>query len=147
MTTHRTPIDVAPLVSTQWLADHLGSESLIVVDASVAVSEPRDGEPVLSSGYDQYLFDGHVPGAVFADVVEGPGEDGPWDREAGALGITAEHTVIVYDASDGRFAARLRSVLHAAGIGRVAILDGGLQRWRAEGRDVEDGMADGSFAS
>lgn len=141
MTWKSAPLAVDPAVSTQWLADHLGSEGLLVLDASVVVLPAQDGgEARLLSGYDQYLFDGHIPAAVFADLIDSA--DDPLD----ALGVTADHTIVVYDGSDGRFAEQLRHHLHAVGYDRVAILDGGLHRWRSEGRAVEDGGSDGSFS-
>jgi len=48
--------------------------------------------------------------------------------------------VVVYDSSIGQWAARLWWLLVSAGVERVALLDGGLARWRAEGRDVETGF-------
>ena len=59
----------APLVSTGWLAEHLGDDRLVVVDASVLGAETHSRLPWLS-GLDDYLIAGHVPGAVFADVLE-----------------------------------------------------------------------------
>ena len=66
------PLLSTPLVSTQWLADHLGRDGLVVLDATVLhVKAPatKAGYRWLS-GLDQYLVDGHIPGAVFADVLE-----------------------------------------------------------------------------
>lgn len=142
MTWQSAPLLVDPTVSTQWLADHLGSERLIVLDVSVVVLPAREGNgDRLLSGYDQYLFDGHIPGSVFADLVEGAGD--PLD----GVGVTADHTTVVYDSADGRFAEQARRLLTDGGYGRVAILDGGLHRWRSEGRPVEDGVSDGTFAT
>lgn len=141
MTSNSTPLLVDPVVSTQWLVDHLGSDRLIVVDASVVTLQTTDGAaPRLLSGYDQYLFDGHVPGAVFADLIEDRAD--PF----GALQSGAARTVVVYDGGEGRFAERSRRLLLDLGYEQVAVLDGGLRRWRAEGRTVEDGVSAGQSA-
>src|SRR5215203_4620530 len=59
----------SPLVTTDWLAEHLGDERLVVVDASVLSIATAAGSRWLS-GLDEYLITGHVPGAVFADLLE-----------------------------------------------------------------------------
>jgi len=139
MTWQSAPIAVDPTVSTQWLADHLGSERLIVIDCSVVELPSQDGAaPRLLNGLDQFLFDGHIPTAVFADLV------GPSADPFAGIGITAEHTIVVYDGADGRFADRSWELLRERGHAQVAVLTGGLRRWRSEGRTVEDGVSDGA---
>lgn len=160
MTSEYAPLLVDDVVSTQWLADHLGSERLIVLDATVVELPSRhDGPARLVSGYDEYLFDGHVPGAVFADLVTAFGGPDEPDRaiadddpgsdavrsDAEAIGVRSEQTIVVYDRGDGRFARRLIAALGRGGFPRVALLDGGLSRWRAESRETTDGNQDGSF--
>jgi len=139
-----------PLVSTQWLADHLGSDGLVILDATVVASTRPDGSPTSVSGLDQYLVDGHVPGAVFADLLDvfsDPAGPYPFSRptpsgfEAAAesVGVDADTTVVVYDASAGQWAARLWWLFRAFGHERVAVLDGGAVKWKAEERPVERG--------
>jgi len=142
----------APLVSTQWLADRLGADDLVVVDATVVfASTPQGSRPI--SGLDAYLVDGHVPGAVHGDLLEAfsdpagrfgfPRPDlGAVARAAQELGIHDGSTVVVYDAALGQWAARLWWVLRAAGVERVAVLDGGLTAWRAEERPLATGHED-----
>ncbi|PZQ90762.1 MAG: sulfurtransferase [Leifsonia xyli] len=138
------------LVSTQWLADHLGASGLLVVDASVASFTQPTGPIGYLSGHEQYLLDGHVPGAVFADLIEefsDPAGDYPFTRPdaerfaaaAGALGIGPDTAVVVYDTAVGQWAARLWWLLRAFGFDRVAVLDGGWRKWHAEERTVELG--------
>lgn len=140
----------ADLVSTEWLAEHLGDPGLVVVDASVLGAETPVGFRWLS-GLDEYLIEGHVPGAVFADLLEEFSDpDGAFaftrpdverlERATRDLGIDDDVSVVVYDTSIGQWAARLWWLLASAGIGRVAILDGGLARWRADGRALETGF-------
>jgi thiosulfate/3-mercaptopyruvate sulfurtransferase len=136
------------LVSTQWLADHLGSEKLIVLDATVhVVSTPHHGHV---SGHEQYILTGHVPGALFADLLETFSDpDGRFpftkpdrarfEAAVGELGIDNDTTVIVYDAAVGQWASRIWWLFRSWGHNRVAVLDGGLGKWTAEGRETEIG--------
>ncbi|MFJ8894352.1 sulfurtransferase [Leifsonia sp. NPDC102414] len=139
-----------PLVSTQWLADHLGSDGLVILDATVVASTRPDGSPVSISGLDQYLVDGHIPGAVFADLLDvfsDPRGAYPFTRpnaaafEAAAesVGVGSDTTVVVYDASVGQWASRLWWLFRAFGHTNVAVLDGGAVKWRAEDRPLERG--------
>lgn len=140
----------APTVSTQWLADHLGAESLVVLDATVVKVTRPDGGYGWLSGYDQYLIDGHVPGALFADLIDEFSDPGGrhgfarpsrerFEEAVSALGVGNETTVVVYDASVGQWAARIWWLFRAFGYDRVAVLDGGLTKWRAESRKSDRG--------
>lgn len=142
-----SPALPSPLVSTQWLADHLGAGGLLVVDATVASFTRPDGRIGYLSGHEQYLLEGHVPGAVFADLIEefsDPEGAYPFTRPdaarfeaaAGALGVGRDTTVIVYDTAVGQWASRLWWLFRAFGFDRVALLDGGLTKWRAEEREL-----------
>jgi len=139
----------AELVTADWLADRLGDPRLVTVDASVLGVDSPAGFHWLS-GLDEYLITGHVPGAVFADLLEEFSDPaGPFsftrpdaarlERVARELGIDDDVTVVVYDTSLGQWAARLWWLLRSAGIARVAVLDGGLRRWRAEGHGLDTG--------
>ncbi|MET0447907.1 MAG: rhodanese-like domain-containing protein, partial [Aeromicrobium sp.] len=131
------PLLPAPLVSTQWLADHLGAEKLVIVDATVFVAPLPGGKPGYVSGHEQYIIDGHLPGAVFADLIDefsDPSGAYPFTRPsseafalaAGSLGIDDDTTVVVYDAALGQWAARVWWLFRAFGYDDVAVLDGGL---------------------
>lgn len=139
-----------PLVSTQWVADHLGAERLVVLDASVVNFTRPDGRTGYLSGHEQYLLEGHLPGAVFADLIEELSDpDGlhPFTRpdaprfsaRVGALGIDNRTAVVVYDSAVGQWASRVWWLFRAFGYDDVAILDGGLTAWRADGRELELG--------
>lgn len=144
------PLLPGPLVSTQWLADHLGADRLVVLDASVVNYTRPDGGTGHLSGHEQYLLEGHIPGAVFADVIEDlsdPEGRHPFTRPdaarfaaaVGALGIDDATAVVVYDTAVGQWAARIWWLFRAFGYDDVAILDGGLTAWRAEGRTLDIG--------
>jgi thiosulfate/3-mercaptopyruvate sulfurtransferase len=130
------------LVSTQWLAAHLGEPGLTIVDSSWHM--PASGR----SGRDEYL-EAHIPGARFFDIDEVSDRSNPAPHmlpsaaEFGAamerLGIGSDDRIIVYDNSPVRTAARGWFMLRHFGARDVGILDGGFQKWRAEGRAVEAG--------
>ena len=130
------------LVSTAWLAEHLGDPDLVVVDSSWHM--PASGR----SGRDEYLAS-HIPGARFLDIDEVSDHSNPAPHmlpsaaEFGAamerLGIGRGDRIVVYDNSPLRTAARGWFTLRHFGARNVAILDGGLQKWVAEGRPTESG--------
>lgn len=124
--------DFGPVVSGEWLAEHIGEEGLSVVDCRWSL----DGGP----GRAAYRA-GHIPSAVFADLdadLSSPpsnheGRHPLPSPEAFAaamarLGVGDDTRVVVYDDSDGVIAARLWWMLDALA-GRVAVLDGGLAAW------------------
>ena len=130
------------LVSTDWLAEHLANPDLVVVDASWHM--PASGR----NGRDEYL-QAHIPGARFLDIDEVSDRSAalphmlPSAAEFGAamarLGIGRGDGIIVYDNSPVRTAARGWFMLRHFGASQVAILDGGFQKWTAEGRPTESG--------
>jgi thiosulfate/3-mercaptopyruvate sulfurtransferase len=133
------------LVTTGWLAGHLHDPDLRVVDVRWYLDPSRRGRDAWAGG--------HIPGAVFLDVDEDLSAPGggrgrpagrhPWPspeqvaRVMGAAGIGAGTRVVAYDDQAGATAARLWYVLRAHGHDDVAVLDGGLARWLAEGRPLE----------
>ena len=141
------------LVTTKWLAGHLGEPDLVVVDASWHM--PASGR----SGYDEYLK-AHIPGARFIDIDEVADKSNPaphmlpdateFGRAMEQLGIGSDDRIVVYDNSPTRNAARGWFMLRHFGAHQVVILDGGFQKWLAEGRPTEGGEAgprDARFAA
>ena len=138
------------LVSTDWLAIHLGEPDLVVADASWFM--PSSGR----SGRDEYLA-AHIPGARFLDVDELSDKSSPLPHmlpsapDFGAamerIGIGNADRIIVYDNSPTRTAARGWFMLRHFGAENVAILDGGFQKWTAERRPVESGAPPSRSAS
>ncbi len=130
------------LVSSDWLAQHLGDPDLSIVDASWHM--PATGR----SGRDEYLT-AHIPGARFLDIDAVSDRSNPaphmlpgaedFGRAMEQLGIGLGDRIVVYDNSPLRTAARGWFMLRHFGAGKVAILDGGLQKWIAEGRQTASG--------
>lgn len=139
-----------PLVSTQWLADHLGADGLVVLDATVVPTREADGRVGYGSGHASFA-EARLPGAVFADLLAGFSDpDAPFAftrpraadfvAAATAAGVGPETTVVVYDAAAGQWASRLWYLFRSFGHDRVAVLDGGATKWRAEGRPLDAGV-------
>jgi len=149
----------SPVVSTQWLADHLGADKLVIVDATVVPTVLPNGKHAYLSGHDSFLFDGHIDGAVFADLLDvfsDPDGVYPFTRPsaeqfaeaATSIGIDNDTTVIVYDSAVGQWASRVWWLFRAFGYDDVAVLDGGLTKWKAEERTTDVGHVEpgtGSF--
>src|ERR1700761_2385236 len=130
------------LVSTEWLADHLGD--VRVVDASWYMPDEKRAPA-------KEFEVAHIPGAVFFDIdgiadhatdlphmMPAPGE---FSKAVGALGITAIDPVVVYDGTGMFSAPRAWWMLKAMGHRNVKVLDGGFPKWKREGRAIETGPA------
>jgi thiosulfate/3-mercaptopyruvate sulfurtransferase len=134
-----------PLVSTQWLAEHLGDPDLRVADATYHVNLP--GEPDRDAAAE--FESGHVPGAVFMDLAGFSDPDSPlpstmpsparFASRMAKLGLGDGLRIVLYDDASHVTAARAWVMLRAFGFTDVAILDGGLAKWRAEARPLETG--------
>jgi thiosulfate/3-mercaptopyruvate sulfurtransferase len=132
------------LVSTQWLADRLSEADLVPVDCSWFM--PASGRDARA----EYL-NAHIPGARFLDLDAVSDRSNPaphmlpsaaaFGEAMEALGVGRHDSIIVYDNSPLRTAARGWFMLRHFGAERVAILDGGFQKWVAEGRPIESGEA------
>jgi thiosulfate/3-mercaptopyruvate sulfurtransferase len=135
--------DPKTLVSTQWLAARLDDPSLRIIDASWYLpSMDRDGRA-------EYQI-AHIPGAVFVDI------DAVSDQQSAlphmvppielfisrmrALGNGDGHQIVVYDGQGIFSAARIWWLFRLMGKANIAVLDGGLPKWQAEGRPVEATM-------
>ncbi len=133
--------DPKTLVSTQWLADHLKDPDLRILDASWYL--PDAGRNPLA----EYKRT-HVPGARFFDIDEiadlrsdMPHMAPPVEKfisRMRAMGVGDGHQVVVYDGAGLMSAARVWWLFRLMGKRDVAVLDGGLPKWRAEGRELSD---------
>lgn len=135
-----------PLVTTQWLEDHLGEPDLVLLDCSV-VQLPSGPEGLRFSSGRADFDAGHIPTAGFADLVSDLSDPASPLKYAlpsaerfceamGALGVGDDSRVVVYDGSITAWAARVWWMLRWVGFDRAAILDGGMGAWKAEGRPI-----------
>jgi thiosulfate/3-mercaptopyruvate sulfurtransferase len=131
-----------PLVSTDWLAAHINDANVKVLDATFKLPG------ILPLPKDDYLA-AHLPGAVYFDVDAVADHSNPlphmfpsaeqFGRDVGLLGIGNDDTVVVYDSGSWVAAPRAWWMFLSYGHRNVRVLDGGLKKWRAEGRAVESG--------
>jgi thiosulfate/3-mercaptopyruvate sulfurtransferase len=137
-------MEMDPLVSTDWLAKHLGAPDLRVLDGTWHM-------PQLKRDARAEFAEAHVPGAAFFDIDAVadhsttlphmlPTADA-FAQAVGALGVGSGDRVVVYDVRGVVSAARVWWTFRVFGHDAVAVLDGGLKKWRAEGRPVESGSA------
>lgn len=138
------------LATSEWLAAHLHDPSVRVVDARFDLRAGSDGSLEPHPEREAYTA-GHVPGAVFLDVMGDLSDpDDPmvvptperFEALMADLGIGNDTTVVVYDAAGGTWGARLWWALRYHGHDAVKILDGGFPRWAGEGRPVDDGSVE-----
>ncbi|MCB9844907.1 MAG: sulfurtransferase [Phycisphaeraceae bacterium] len=136
-----------PIVSTQWLGEHLEDPRVVIADVRWVPGGPDAGRASHIAR--------RIPGSIFvdldvdlADVPPDPADGGrhplphPDDiaSRLAALGIGADSIVIAYDTVSGGIAARLWWMLRWIGHEDAAILDGGLAKWMLERRAVESGQ-------
>ncbi len=133
--------DPRTLVSTDWLAAHLADPDLRIIDASYYLpDEGRDARAEYEAA--------HIPGARFFDIDEIadsrsalPHMAPPPEKFVSrmrAMGVGDGHQVVVYDGAGLFSAARVWWTFRLMGKTDVAVLNGGLPKWLAEGREVED---------
>src|SRR5262245_21373423 len=142
-----------PLVTTNWLAEHLRDLNVRVVDIRGFVTTKPEAPGVEKAVYrgarERYLA-GHIPGASYVDWTTDitdpldpvPAQIAPPERYAEAMsgrGIGNDRAVIAVDHAGGQFATRLWWALRHYGHDDVAVLDGGWNRWVDEGREIETG--------
>jgi thiosulfate/3-mercaptopyruvate sulfurtransferase len=130
-----------PLVSTQWLNDHLSAPDVRIVDASWYLPA-ANRDPKLE------YRDAHIPGAVFFDIDEISDTASPYPHmlpspekfasRVKKLGLGDGNRIVVYDGAGIFSAARVWWMFRAMGKKEVSVLDGGLPKWRAENRPLDD---------
>jgi thiosulfate/3-mercaptopyruvate sulfurtransferase len=132
-----------PFVSTDWLAAHLNDPDVAVVDASWHM-------PNASRNAQAEYLAGHIPGAVFFDIdgiadtstnlphmLPAPAD---FARAVGALGISEDLTIVVYDEVGLFSAPRAWWTFRTFGARNVVMLEGGGPKWRAEKRPIQSGL-------
>jgi len=130
------------IVETDWLAQRLDAPDIVVVDASLHL--PNTGRNAKA----EYLAE-HIPGALFFDIEDIADEQNPlphmlpstvkFASRVKRMGIGDGVRVIAYDSVGLYSAARAWWMFRAMGHNDVAVLNGGLKKWKAEGRPVVDG--------
>ena len=131
-----------PLVSTEWLAENLSRPDLVVFDATKYLpNEGKDGAAEFEAA--------HIPGARFfdIDVVADPETTlphmvptpGRFERLIGEMGVGNDSLVVFYDQKGIASSARGWWLMGLFGHDQAAVLDGGLPKWRQEGRTVQSG--------
>jgi thiosulfate/3-mercaptopyruvate sulfurtransferase len=130
------------LVTTAWLAENLGAADLVVLDATYSSTLPGSAKQDPRVEYAA----GHIPGTLLLDLDTLVDADDPlpsmlpprelFEARMAELGITSESRVVLYDNSPHHTSCRAWWVLGRFGID-AALLDGGIARWKAEGRPIE----------
>lgn len=130
------------LVSTDWLEGELGARDLRVIDSTAFL--PGDGRDARSE-YEA----GHIPGAVFLDLEDVSDTTNPaphmlppphkFASRMQSLGLGDGNRFVVYDNSPLHSAARIWWMLKLFGARHAALLDGGMQKWKEEGRPIASG--------
>jgi len=132
------------LVSTDWLAQRLDDPQVIVLDASYYLANhKRDA--------DAEFLAGHIPGAQRFEIDTICDKSNPlphmlpppeqFAAQVGALGVGGGMTIVLYDGIGLYGAARVWWTFRAFGSDSVRVLDGGMPKWKAEGRPLETGPA------
>jgi thiosulfate/3-mercaptopyruvate sulfurtransferase len=127
------------IVDADWLQQRLGEPGVTIIDASWYLpAQKRDAR----AEYDA----AHIPGARFLDqdAVSDPDSTLPhtlalprhFAQYVGAMGVSADDTIVVYDGPGLFSAPRAWWMFRVMGVFQVYILNGGIDRWKAEGRPV-----------
>src|SRR3954468_12475093 len=132
------------LVTTDWLPARLGEPDTSVGDGSFYCA-------ALKRNAKQEFLAGHIPGAAFFDIdaIADHSTDLPhmlpgttqFSKEVSELGIGKDDTIVVYDGAGLGGAPRVWWTFKIFGAKKVYILDGGLPKWKAEGRPIDSGPA------
>lgn len=132
------------LVETEWLASHLETPGVVILDGSMHLpTAKRDAKA-------EYLAE-HIPGALFFDIDDIADDTSPlphmlpppekFASRVKKMGIGDGMHIVAYDSEGLYSAARVWWMFRAMGHEEVRVLNGGLKKWKAEGRPLEDGEA------
>jgi len=138
------------LVTPEWLHAHLDDPSVRVLDCTTWMTPQPVGPSTITSGKPDWLR-AHIPGSDHVCMVHDLSDPAgafpytlPADDQIAALlsrlGIGNAHHVVLYGAAQPMVVTRAWWVLTALGLPRVSVLDGGLPRWRREGRPLTDAV-------
>ena len=130
------------LVETEWLADHLKAPDVVVLDGSMHL-------PTTKRNARAEYEAAHIPGALFFDIDEISDKSSQlphmlpstvqFASQMKKMGIGDGMRIVVYDSEGLYSAARVWWMFRVMGHDDIAVLNGGLKKWKAEGRALEDG--------
>lgn len=133
------------LVTTGWLAENLGAEGLVILDATYTSTLPGSAKQDPAAEYAA----GHIPGALLLDLDTLVDAADPlpsmlpprdlFEARMAALGITTESRVVLYDNSPHHTSCRAWWLLGRFGVS-TSLLDGGIAKWKAEGHPLEQAV-------
>ena len=136
-----------PIVSTQWLADHINDPSLRLFDASIYLTVNPDGPGYITESGRAKWAESHIPGANFLEMLTEFSDNSQptpmmmhtaerFAELCGRHGIGNDSVVVIYSGQTMMWAARMWYMLRSMGFTNAAILDGGLEKWVREGRPM-----------
>jgi thiosulfate/3-mercaptopyruvate sulfurtransferase len=140
------------LVETGWLAAHLDDPKLVVLDCTTHLIPDPKITYTVKPGREDFIA-GHIPGAQFADLQADLSDNDalplrfmlPKPRELAAamrrFGVDDDSRVVTYSTANPQWATRVWWVLRCYGFDACAVLNGGFQKWKAEGRAIATGAA------
>ncbi len=133
------------LVTPKWLLERLDDPKVRVVDGRFGLQSDDDGSVQSYAKIDDYQ-EGHIPGAVFLDVMSDLSDDenptsvidaATFEALMSRFGVDNDTMVVIYDDDGGTWAARLWWALRYYGHDQIAMLDGGFDHWIAQGHPTE----------
>jgi len=147
-----------PIVSTEWLAQHLDDATLRIFDVSIFLT-PNDPDPGYTIvGGRSAWEENHIPGSNFLDLLtDFSDQSAPlpltmltpevFAERAGQAGIGDDTAVVIYGADSMMFSTRMWWMLRTIGFNNVAVLDGGWNKWQSEHRPTTSAVANYSPSS
>jgi len=145
------------LVETDWLADHLDDPKVRIFDCTTHLRPDPDKVFIVESGLADYQA-GHIPGAGYLDLqgelsdpagafrFTTPGAEA-FAAAVGAKGLGDDFRIVLYSSGTMWWATRIWWMLYAFGFENAAVLNGGMQKWQAEGRPTNTAACQYAAAS
>lgn len=141
------------LVDVAWVEAHRGDPGVVILDATTFLTQPEgDGYYDVESG--RAAFEkGHIPGARFADLLHDLADlsaettftaldSTTFAERIGALGVSSDSHVVLYDQGITMWATRLWWNLRLEGHDQISVVEGGFAAWREAGYEIETGAVE-----
>jgi thiosulfate/3-mercaptopyruvate sulfurtransferase len=146
------------MVTTDWLEENISAPQLRILDCSVILRPREDGSGMKSASGRSQFEAGHIPGAVFADLMGELADSDSnlpfmmpnaarFESAMSGYGVGAESAVVLYNSGPAWWAQRVWWMLRHFGFDNAAVLDGGFDAWVSESRPVQDGVASNPSAT